>query len=75
MEHFGFDPGATPACRLDPEHARSELRRFRAIESELRSVLDGLLELRDQIDYAADRECAESLEHLCQRAIESIGDV
>ena len=71
-EHFGFDPAATPACRLSPAHVRAELRRFRHIETDLRWIVDQLHDVADQIDYAVNRECAQSLEHLCQRAIEAV---
>ena len=74
--HFGFDPGATPACRLDPEHVRAELRRYRAAETELRTVQERLVNVRSLGDGAPflphDHEC---IYDLCTRAIEAIGDV
>ena len=74
-EHFGHDPGATPACRLSPAHVRSELRRYRAAETELRAVQDELVDVRalgDGAPFLAHDH--ERIHDLCTRAIEAIAE-
>ena len=74
-DHFGHDPGATPACQLSPEHVRSELRRYRAVESELWAVQEELVDVRALGDGAPfqphDHERAYDL---LTRAIEEIAE-
>ena len=72
-EHFGHDPGATPACRLDPEHVRSEPRRYRAVETELRAVQDELVDVRALGDGAPFLpHDHDRIYDLCTRAIDAI---
>ena len=64
-----------PACMLSPEHVRSELRRFRVVEHQLRDTLSRLCGLRELLDGAPPTgRDAEILQTLCQGAIDALND-
>ena len=74
-DHFGHDPDATPACRLSPEHVRLELRRYRFLETELRAVLDELVDVRALGDGAPFlSHDSDRVYGLITRAIEAIAE-
>ena len=72
-DHFGLDPDSMPSCLLSPEHVGSELRRFRAVEGDLRPIISSLITLREMLDGAPPTGAdADTLYTLCHSAIEAL---
>ena len=73
-DHFGWEPGAAPACRVSPGHVRKELRRYRSVESVLHQVQEELITVLSLGDGApflpAD---SDRVYDLLTKAIEAIG--